>query len=69
MYSRAMKFLPDSAILGTAGKVRHMANKSAKRSLPVKPVDRSVFKGRTLAELIELAGIENSTATRRKSEK
>lgn len=67
MYSRAMKFLPDSAILGTAGRLRHIANKSAKRSSVVRQPDPTVFKARTLDELMELAGIERQT--RRKAGK
>jgi hypothetical protein len=61
-----MKFLPDSAILGTAGRLRHIAKKSARSSSVAKQPDPTVFKARTLDELMELAGIEQ---TRRKSGK
>jgi len=55
-----MKFLPDSAIVGTLGRVRHLANKKAKRSSAVrstKQADPKVFKQRSVEELMKLAGI------------
>jgi hypothetical protein len=54
-----MKFLPDSAVLGTLGHIKHSSKK--KRSNPVDLVslkDRHAYyhPQRTVAELLELAG-------------
>jgi hypothetical protein len=57
-----MKFLPDSMILGTAGRLRHKARKAKIKANKVKvaKTDTEVFKGRSVAELMELAGINKT---------
>jgi hypothetical protein len=54
-----MKFLPDSAILGTLGHIKHASKKKRSHlvvSVMLKDRHSHYFPQRTVAELLELAG-------------